>query len=198
MYEKLRSLSWMDAVLIMGFMCVVAGLSLELSKNEMKEEMELVKASEMSPTIGEKRKIIVEVAGGVERPGVYSFEEDERLVAALAKAGGLSGQADRDWVEKNINKSRRLRDGEKIYIAKVGEGGGEKVLGVENQEEKKVSLNEADSRELDTLPGVGPATAERIIRYREEKGGFKNIEELKLVSGIGDKMYEDIKDKISL
>lgn len=198
MYEKLRSLSWMDAVLIMGFMCVVVGLSLELSKNEVKEEMELVKASEMSPTISEKRKIIVEVAGGVERPGVYSFEDDERLVAALARAGGLSGQADRDWVEKNINKSRRLRDGEKIYIAKVGEEGGEKVLGVESQEEKKVSLNEADSRELDTLPGVGPATAERIIRYREEKGGFKNIEELKLVSGIGEKMYEDIKDKISL
>ena len=195
MYEKLRSLSWMDAVLIMGFMCVVVGLSLELSKSEVKDKMELVKASELSPTEAEKRKIVVEVAGGVERPGVYSFEEDERLVAALAKAGGLSAQADREWVEKNINKSRRLHDGEKIYIAKMGE---EKVLGVESQEEKKVSLNEADSRGLDSLPGVGPALAERIIKYREEKGGFKNIEELKLVSGIGDKMYEDIKDKISL
>jgi competence protein ComEA len=114
-------------------------------------------------------------------------------------AGGLSAKADRDWVEKNLNKAEKVVDGQKIFIPKIGEEvKTENVLGSSTTESKIVRLNTATLEQLDTLNGIGPAMAQRIIDYRTQNGGFKNIEELKLVSGIGDKLFEKIKNDVGL
>ena len=142
-------------------------------------------------------KVRIDMSGEVLKPGVYSLEAGARVEDGLLAAGGLGKEADRDWVEKNINKAKILMDGEKIYIPKVGEVavGVAKVLGTDDG---LISLNSGDLAELDKLEGIGTALAGRIIAYREANGGFRDINELKLVSGIGDKLFERIKDKVGL
>ena len=144
-------------------------------------------------------KVAIDVGGEVINPGVYSLDKESRINDALAAAGGLSAKADRDWVEKNLNKAEKLADGQKIYIPKVGEEiKTNQVLGSNTTETKIVRINSATAEQLDTLIGIGPAMAQRIIDYRTKNGGFKNIEELKLVSGIGDKLFEKIKNEVAL
>lgn len=200
MYEKLRKMSWLDAFLIMGLLCLVVGVSLEINRSR-EGKVEVFKKEEEVLPKPEEVKIVVEVAGAVVKPGVFEMEMGNRIFEALARAGGLAGEADRQWVEKNINKSEKLKDGQKIYIYRVGEiedQEGEERLNVVEKDSGLVSLNNATSGELESLPGIGPVMAGKIIKYREENGGFRNVEEVKLVAGIGDKLYEGIKDLISL
>jgi len=196
MYEKLRKMSWLDAFLIMGLLCLVVGVSLEINRSKEGKVEIYKKEVEVKEDIG----IVVEVAGAVTNPGVFEMEMGNRIFEALAAAGGLAGEADRQWVEKNINKSEKLKDGQKIYIYRVGENINSEIDNKINSEVVRgmVSLNNASSGELETLPGIGPVMAGKIIKYREENGGFKSVEEVKLVAGIGDKLYEGIKDLISL
>ena len=194
-------MSWLDAFLIMGLLCLVVGVSLEI--NQSREGKVEVFKKEVTPTISPAAaglNIVVEVAGAVQNPGVFEMKAGERIFEALALAGGLAGEADREWVEKNINKSEKLKDGQKIYIYRVGEERNREIDEKINSGEVKglVSLNQATQSELESLPGVGPVMAGKIINYREENGGFRNVEEVKLVAGIGDKLYEGIKDLISL
>jgi competence protein ComEA len=148
-------------------------------------------------------KVTIDVGGEVMNPGVYELKNGDRINEALVAAGGLSAKADRDWVEKNLNKAEKLVDGQKIYIPNQVESEKLKVeskniLGSNTTETKIVRINTATAEQLDTLSGIGPAMAERIIDYRTKNGGFKNVEELKLVSGIGDKLFEKIKDDVGL
>ena len=155
--------------------------------------------------------IKVHVSGAVKNEGVYELEEDARIADAIEKAGGVSDIANM----KNVNLASKLEDGMKIYIPKQGEdvlendleeniNNKETTLGrsgtnsnVENEKEK-ININKATKEELDTLPGIGESTAQKIIQYREEHGSFKNIEELKEVKGIGDAKYEEIKDLVDI
>ena len=189
-------MSWLDAFLIMGLLCLVVGVSLEINRSKEGKVEIYKKEVEVKEDIG----IVVEVAGAVTNPGVFEMEMGNRIFEALAAAGGLAGEADRQWVEKNINKSEKLKDGQKIYIYRVGENINSEIDNKINSEVVRgmVSLNNASSGELETLPGIGPVMAGKIIKYREENGGFKSVEEVKLVAGIGDKLYEGIKDLISL
>jgi len=199
MYEKLRKMSWLDAFLIMGLLCLVVGVSLEINRSK-EGKVEVFKKEEEVIPEPEEVTIVVEVAGAVVKPGVFEMEMGNRIFEALAAAGGLLGEADRQWVEKNINKSEKLKDGQKIYIYRVGENINSEIDNKINSEVVRgmVSLNNASSGELETLPGIGPVMAGKIIKYREENGGFRNVEEVKLVAGIGEKLYEGIKDLISL
>jgi len=147
----------------------------------------------------ERAKIVIHITGAVNKPGVYELSEGDRVKDAISAAGGASSDADLT----NINLAQKLRDEDKIYVPRIGEfenleqTSGNIIPGINPSEAGKIDINSADIAQLDSLPGIGPATAQKIIDYREQNGPFKTIEELKNVSGIGDKKFEDIKDKIT-
>ncbi len=148
-----------------------------------------------------EKKIFVDVAGAVEKPGIYQLTSQARVNDALIAAGGLSASADRVWVAKNLNLAARVKDGTKIYIGFSEESknsifGSGQVSGA--SVEGKININSASISELDRLSGIGPALAQRIIDYRNQNGSYSTKEDLLQVSGIGEKLLEKIKDQIIL
>ncbi len=148
--------------------------------------------------------LFVDVRGAVEKPGVYKLKPDSRLEQAVLEAGGYTDKADLAWADAHLNMARKLSDGEKIYIPREDEISNVQNSNIQNDQMESVkssafvSINTAGQKELETLPGIGPAFAQRIIDYREANGGFMSKEELQAVSGIGEKTYEKIRDKISI
>ncbi|MBS2969767.1 helix-hairpin-helix domain-containing protein [Metabacillus sp. KIGAM252] len=148
-----------------------------------------------------KELFMVDVKGSVHRPGVYELWEGCRVKDAVDRAGGLLESAD----GKQVNLAAVLEDGTAIYIPVKGETvetelsqGTIAAQGSASSDAGKVNLNTAGLEDLQTLPGIGPSKAEAILAYREEKGKFKSEEELKEVSGIGDKTYEKLEDLIQV
>jgi competence protein ComEA len=144
-----------------------------------------------------------DVAGAVMAPSVVELPEGSRVFEAIEKAGGLTGDADLS----TTNQAEILTDGQKLYIPTRHEleesraGSPSSGLAANSSgvlQSKRININTADSQTLQQLKGVGPATAEKIINYRTENGKFKTIEDLKNVSGIGDKTFEKLKDKITV
>ncbi|QVY60414.1 helix-hairpin-helix domain-containing protein [Cytobacillus gottheilii] len=146
--------------------------------------------------VEEETIILVDVKGSVENPGVYEAEDGDRVVDLIAEAGGLENDAD----EKMINFAQRVTDEMVLYIPKEGEesAGIELNMSANSNDDETVNLNTADSAELQTLPGIGPAKAEAIIDYRDTNGSFAEKEELKEISGIGDKTYEKLAELIKV
>jgi len=205
-----KKLTWVDAVLGLGLVMIIGGLALAVRDGMWKsEEVEMVRAGQDENNTQVVNKVYIDISGAVVNPGVYELDEGDRVIDVLKVCGGLSAEADRQWVEQNINRARPIKDGEKIYIPKLGEVLGKSEIlnskletnsNVLNSNDLNglVNINKATVAELDKLPGVGPAIAQKIIDYRQEKGGFVSVEEIKLVSGIGDKMFENIKDLIEI
>lgn len=138
--------------------------------------------------------ITIFVSGAVANPGVITVEGDKRLSDAVDKLGGVTEDADLN----KINLAMKIEDEQHYIIPKIGEIN-EKVENNSSNTDKdnsKININTAPIEELDTLPGVGEATANKILNYREDNGMFKSIEEIKNVNGIGDKKFIDLKDKI--
>ncbi|MDI6892366.1 MAG: helix-hairpin-helix domain-containing protein [Actinomycetota bacterium] len=162
---------------------------------------EVEKAEESADSEAEEvkvGKVIVHVCGAVKTPGVYELEANERVVKAIEMAGGATEEAKLD----TLNLAAKLVDGQKIYVPREGEtapvvssasGGSNSTVST-----GLVNLNTATLDELDTLPGIGPVLAQRIIDYREAHRGFTSISELQEVSGIGPKKFADIKDKVTV
>lgn len=146
----------------------------------------------------EREEIIMmaDIKGAVVKPGVYEVREGGRVVDLIELAGGLAEDAD----TAAINFAMYVQDEMALYVPRIGENMNAALHGQVGEAAGKetVNLNSADSSELQTLPGIGPAKAEAIIEYRESNGPFKSIEGLKEISGIGDKTYEKLKDLISL
>jgi len=147
--------------------------------------------------------IMVDVKGQVVRPGVYQSNTGERVIDVIGRAGGLTGQAD----QSQVNFAEHVEDEMVIYIPMKGEEGsslppqtglGGTVSNGAGQKQGKINLNKADEAELQNLPGVGPAKAAAIIEFRETSGPFKTIEDLKNISGIGDKTFDKLKDLIDV
>ncbi|MER1986075.1 MAG: helix-hairpin-helix domain-containing protein [Solibacillus sp.] len=165
----------------------------------MEEVAEEIVAIEEEPTI---LPVVVDVKGAVLYPGVYELTEHERIVDAITMAGGYADGAE----PKLINHAQKLQDEMVIYIPKKGEQLEEdvpqlvQVAGSSGSSSAggKINLNKATEAELTTLPGVGPAKATAIIGYRNETGKFQTIEDLKNVSGIGDKTFEQLRDLIDV
>lgn len=140
-------------------------------------------------------KLVVDISGCVKNPGVYEFEDGTRLHDVIQQAGGLTEEADIDA----INQAELVTDGQKILIPEKLEtmDGAESTTFTQNAVSNgKININQADSTTLQEIPGIGPATADKIIQYREANGRFQSIEDLKNVSGIGDKTFEKMKDNI--
>lgn len=149
----------------------------------------------------EKTMIKVHIDGQIKNRGVVELEEGSRLVDAIEKSGGLTEEAD----TSNINLADILQDGEKVYIYSKQEVEELKSIGKLNEEidnttkkDNKININTATQAELEEITGIGPSLAQKIIEYRESNGKFKDIEELKNVSGIGDKKFESMKSQITI
>lgn len=142
-------------------------------------------------------KIFVDVEGAVLNPGVYQIPLNGRVQEALSAAGGLSELADREWTAKNLNLAAKLSDGAKIYIPKVGEVTGQvqsAEFKVQSSNEELININTASLSELDTLPGVGPVTGQKIIDGRP----YNKIEDLIEKKVVNNSVWEKIKEKITL
>lgn len=131
--------------------------------------------------------IYVDISGCVKEPGVYEVQEGTRVFQLIEEAGGLTENADIE----GINRAEPLIDGQKIVIyARSGDEA--ESAGTGERSDGRININTADSELLQEIPGVGPVTAEKIIQYREENGRFAAPEEIKNVSGIGEKTYEKL------
>lgn len=137
--------------------------------------------------------IYVDISGCVVNPGVYQVAEGTRVFQLIEKAGGLTPEA---HVE-DINRAEEVYDGQKIVIYAVDEDEYASSGGKENYQ-GKININRADETQLQEIPGVGPATAEKIIEYRETIGRFQTVEDIKNVSGIGEKTFESMKEYITV
>ena len=173
----------------------------ENKNNDKKEKIE-----DEEENISNK-EITVYVSGEVNKSGVVTLKEGDRLAVAVEKLGGTTKKADLN----NINLAIRVKDEEHYIIPKIGEAKQEDLKDVNNtkdienaeiknentaKDSSKININTATLEELDKLPGVGEATANKIISHREENGQFKTIEDIKNVNGIGDKKFENMKELI--
>ena len=198
--KKIQSLKIVDGLLVLGFLLVILGIGI----NFRDQFMEKGKTEIVSNSVGSTEKndtqvdneVTIDISGEVINPGVYKLENGKILDDAIAMAGGLGAKANLTWIDKNLNRAEKLYDGQKIYIPNVVDD--EKVILGVSTTKNIVRINTANLDDLDTLNGIGPSIAQRIIDYRTENGGFKNVEEIKLVPGIGDKMFEKIKNDIQL
>lgn len=140
----------------------------------------------------ERAKIIVDVKGAVNSPGVYEIEYDARVYDVIQKAGGTTFDADLDA----INLAAFMQDGQVVYVPKIGEENLEwstqSGYQTHDHQSSLININRATARELEQLPGIGPSKATAIIQYREEHGPFSDVQQLLNVTGIGQKTLEKL------
>ncbi|GBF10108.1 helix-hairpin-helix domain-containing protein [Tepidibacillus infernus] len=152
-----------------------------------------VKQTEMT----NPKKIVVDVKGAVAKPGIYQLTEGSRVKEALDLAGGTLANADLN----QVNLAQKIADEMVIFVPVQGEtlNGVSSGLGVSFESNAEtISINQASEEELMQLDGIGPAKAKAIIEYRTKQGKFQTIEDLMNVPGIGQKTFEQIKEKISV
>lgn len=144
--------------------------------------------------------IKVDVKGAVNRPGVYIADSGDRVIDLIADAGDFTNEADKD----QVNLAQVVEDQMVILVPRIGDeslvSGGAigSVTSSGGSSDGKINLNTATQAELETLTGVGPSKALSIIEYREKTGKFQSVEDLKKISGIGDKTFEKLKDSIKV
>ncbi|MAG60033.1 hypothetical protein CMO96_04560 [Candidatus Woesebacteria bacterium] len=185
-------------VLLVGLILLGFGLFLSRSgvfegtKVEILEGGQTRLAADSDPRQGQ---IIVEIAGAVQNPGVYELLASDRVERLLIVAGGLAADANREWVEKNLNRAAKIIDGQKIYIPYVGEAAVAPVSGAEvsGVASSMININTGTASELDSLWGIGPARAQSIIESRP----YSSVEELLAKKVIPSNVYERIKDKVA-
>ena len=168
---------------------------MDTAAEEVPEEEPVQEEDDLEETI------FVDVCGAVQQPGVYELPAGSRIFQAIALAGGLTEEAE----SRLINQAEVLTDGQQIRIYTREESEKQEIAaaagqnaGVQGAAGAKINLNLADKNVLMTLPGIGEAKAEAILAYRQEKGGFSSVEELMQVEGIKDKLYEKLKDKVTV
>jgi competence protein ComEA len=142
---------------------------------------------------------LVHVAGAVRTPGVYRLRDGERVQDAVRRAGGPRAGADLNA----INLAAKVADGQQVVVPRRGAAGAAPVAGTAAGEaggppQAPVSLNTATAEQLDTLDGVGPATASKILDYRRQHGGFRSIDDLGEIPGIGPKRLAALRGKVQL
>jgi competence protein ComEA len=175
-----------------------APVSLETSAAQTKETPASSTASAARPSRG---LLVVDVAGEVRRPGVYRAPAGSRADAAVQLAGGVTAHAER----AAVNLAMPLHDGQQIVVPRHGAAGAAPAgsqassgtsAPTGTQPSQPISLSSATVEQLDTLDGIGPTLAGRIVQYRDAHGGFRSVDELRQVSGIGDKRFAALRKAV--
>ena len=149
-----------------------------------------------SPAISQT--LTIDVAGAVKKPGVYNLPTNSRVVDAIRMAGGLRISAD----TSDINQARLLNDGEQIYVypnsptSSYSSGGSTRAKRAPVRASGPFAINRANAKEFESLDGIGPVLASRIVSYRKANGAFTAIEDLKKVPGIGEITFAKFKEKL--
>src|SRR3989344_9127561 len=171
---------WLLTLGLAGLLVVVVGLAVVgISWQGNQAELQIIEASSAPAAVS----VLVDVGGAVIKPGIYEFNPDSRFNDALVAAGGFTQEADRDWVSQNLNLAAKLKDGEKIYIPWRGENVSEKVGPLRSEGPTltgRININTASLAELETLWGIGPGTAQKIIDSRPY-GKIDNLLDKKIV-----------------
>lgn len=201
---------WLAIGVVLALLAFAGGAKYESVKAERnKVSLQLLRSDEdhaakKTAASPDKGIITVYVTGEVKRPGVYRLRKGDRVYQAIEMAGGVLESADM----KNIPMARKISDEETVYVPSPGETQGQ--LGTttstnlpaqpssSGSQGGLININTASVAELDTLDGIGPTLAQRIIDFRTTNGSFSTIEDINNVSGIGDKKYEAIKNSITV
>ncbi len=189
--------------IILGLILCLAGGVEYFALSQNSQAVTFTSAGSISPTPASKSKVMIDVSGKVLKPGVYSFDEGARLQDALIAAGGVSSSADRSYVSKRLNLAQKITDGAKLYIPAIGETEDEAVLtsntfvndmgiDIPSNVNDSININSASFETLDTLPKIGPITAQKIINGRP----YGTIDELVSKSILTQKTLDGIRDKI--
>ncbi len=191
----MKQIAYVLAGILIGF--ILAGAVFIVSRLPSGEPVAL----EPVPT---KPPIEVQVVGGVVRPGVYELPEGSRVQDAVDAAGGMLANAD----PNSINLAARLEDGQQVVVpgggtSSTGSSQGTApftvipTIGSPLSNSELVNINTATVGELDSLPGIGPTTAQNIVNYRQQHGPFSQIEDIMNVPGVGPATFDSIKDLIT-
>jgi competence protein ComEA len=163
-------------------------------KNPIDDSTEVITNEETEEAAADctsEKQVYVYVCGSVHNPGVYMLAQESRIVAAVNAAGGFLEEA----AKEAVNLAAPITDGMQIVVPSQEEFSNTKAH-EQNMQDGKVNLNAAQLQELCTLSGIGEARAEAILAYRDEIGRFSSIEQLKNVAGIGESLFERIKESI--
>ncbi len=136
--------------------------------------------------------LVVDVAGAVRRPGVYRLPAGARVIDAIERAGGSSGTA----LLEAINRAARLADGQQVVVPERAAAGAAVGVAGTADPEAPISLGSATVGQLDTIEGIGPVTAKKIVEYRDQHGGLASVEQLDQVSGIGPATMESLRGRL--
>ncbi|AVK84234.1 competence protein ComEA [Lysinibacillus sp. B2A1] len=210
LWQKYKKSMLLPAILVISGLCYFFFSSSDSSspQKELVETIQPIEQIEQDEPAKEAviQQVFVDIKGAVMYPGVYELQVDQRIMDVVQLAGGYTQEAD----PQLINHAQKVQDEMVIYIPVKGEKLDEITASIllmstsgissseSNQKNQKVNLNKADEAALSTLSGIGPSKAQSIISYREENGSFTTIEDLKKVSGIGEKTFEKLKDSITV
>lgn len=187
----------MIVVFIIGIIISILSLILYIIYLKQDKDTNVIEIN--NEVINNSIDILVDISGAVEKPGVYSLKENDRMNQLLIMAGGFSEDANKEWVQKSLNLASKLKDGQKIYIPFENENvstGSESVQGASSG--LLININTDNKSELENLPKIGSVTAQNIIDYRKSNGNFQDITDIKKVPGIGDSTFFQIKDLITI
>lgn len=201
LYSELLKKNIIPIVLGVGGLIFIAiGLITVFSQSSNKSsdlQFQAGSSSKIEPQISSSQgKIVIDIEGAIIKPGIYSLSSDSRMHDLIVASGGLSAQADRDWFAKNLNQAQKLTDGQKVYIPRVGEdistAASTSVMGITSDSSTLIDINSASLKDLDSLPGIGPVTAQKIVDNRP----YSSINDLLSKKVVTSSEFEKIKDKI--
>ena len=164
----------------------------ERPRTSAPEPVSLSAETSPSASASPSGELVIDVVGKVKRPGIVTLPAGSRVHDAVAEAGGVRGKVD----ASTLNMARVLTDGEQILVGVEPVAGGA-ATGDTSAAGARISLGTATLEQLDTLPGIGPVTAQAIIDHRTERGPFTSVDDLLDVKGIGEKTLADIRDQVT-
>jgi competence protein ComEA len=141
---------------------------------------------------GQGSDVVVDVTGAVERPGVYRLPAGARVTDAVDRAGGATGRA----LLEAVNLAARLADGQQVVVPEQGPGGAPVSATGAAGEDGPISLGTATAEQLDTIDGIGPVTAQKIVEYRDQHGCLSSVDQLDRVSGIGPATMQSLRARL--